>query len=486
MSRKFCRVMTKRDLEDGAKIEQYRRLITSIPQANQYLLLYILDLLAVVQHNSNTNKMTAQNLAIVFQPSILSHPHLNSKDEHLAAVEVIEFLIEHQDNFVLALSKPPPQDVPPEELTTRIPAEIEDYVIIPSDSDEEVAEYQVHLGGGSLLANTQTTSHPFFNKLEWKKRSERLSITPTEEEPKPLNLFSGSNGVPSQRPGHVSPLFTTFFSRARSSSQTEGVVDDHRPSSASDSSGNHQSRTSKSTRRPSIRVNHTFSSVKPERSVSSNEADREHKLSYISFDSPARSDGCLAAKSSGSSDNTDSAVLQNYTRHSSRRPPIRKSQSARHTKPHQWSSSPSGDAAHLLVSPRATDRPLSPASSLDLLRPASPISISAMKSESLSHSSRIHVSEPVASSSALEGAPVQTCSSSTPASQGFYSQNTLRSVPPHAPILPEKSLDSATRPNTTTDLMGTSEDTCLGKKGDDLNSKSAAVVLTISASTSLP
>ncbi|WFD20594.1 GTPase activating protein (GAP) for Rho1p [Malassezia caprae] len=151
MSRKFCRVMTKRDLEQSAKIEQYRRLIISIPQANQYLLLYILDLLAVVEHNSNKNKMTAQNLAIVFQPSILSHPNLSSKDEHLAAVEVIEFLIEHQDHFVLALSNPPPKDVPPEELTSQIPSEIEDYVIIPSDSDEEVSEYQWTINDYHLL-----------------------------------------------------------------------------------------------------------------------------------------------------------------------------------------------------------------------------------------------------------------------------------------------------------------------------------------------
>lgn len=138
------------------------------------MLLYILDLLALFQRNQAKNKMTAQNLAIVFQPSILNVQNLTSKSEHTSAVSVIEFLIAHQDSFVFALTPPPPSDKRPEELTTsHISPEVEDYVIVPSDSDEEVDQYHVHIGGGARLArsNTPQTSS-LFARRERKKRAE--------------------------------------------------------------------------------------------------------------------------------------------------------------------------------------------------------------------------------------------------------------------------------------------------------------------------
>lgn len=181
--KKFCRVLAKLDLDTDTKIEKFRVLIKACPQANQYLMLYILDLLAMFERKSATNKMTAQNLAIVFQPAILNHPSISSKDDHMLAVNVIEFLIEHQDHFVLALSTPPPKDVSPEDLTTKISSEVESYIIIPSDSDEEVDEYHVHLGGGSLLAQTPTpaTSNGFFSRIERRKRADRQPVVHTEE-----------------------------------------------------------------------------------------------------------------------------------------------------------------------------------------------------------------------------------------------------------------------------------------------------------------
>jgi len=458
--------MTKRDLEEGAKIEQYRRLIISIPQANQYLLLYILDLLAVVEHNSDKNMMTAQNLAIVFQPSILSHPNLSSKDEHLAAVEVIEFLIEHQDHFVLALSNPPPKDVPPEELTSQIPSEIEDYVIIPSDSDEEVLEYQVHLGGGSLLAKTQT-SHQFFGKFERKKRMERMPTTPTEEEPKNLNL-TVSHDTPPPRPGHSSPLFTSTFFRRRSYSQTDGAVDDHRLPSAADASKNLESRPSKPTHHPSIRVSPPKSSVKPERSLSSNGVDQmEPKHPYISFPSPVRSDECLVTRVSGS-ELTGSSGTWNQGRLTDSKPPFRNTYSAKRTYRH--SNPPSPETTIVPVSPPPNEPHLSPALSSQKIHisPTFGPTYSMDRQSASSQSSVLDALGPVMPSSKPEG--------SVPWSHGSPVKNTLGFMPQQASLS-----DVPKNPSTTLgDPIPSSNNTNPGTKHDDLDIKFAKVVLTLS------
>ena len=53
-----------------------------LPGANQCLLLYVLDLLAVFDRKSQHNKMNAFNLALIFQPGLISHPkHDQSPDE---------------------------------------------------------------------------------------------------------------------------------------------------------------------------------------------------------------------------------------------------------------------------------------------------------------------------------------------------------------------------------------------------------------------
>jgi hypothetical protein len=48
-------------LEDSAenKVRRYKELIRAMPPINQYLLLYVLDLLHVFAKNSDTNLMTA-------------------------------------------------------------------------------------------------------------------------------------------------------------------------------------------------------------------------------------------------------------------------------------------------------------------------------------------------------------------------------------------------------------------------------------------
>lgn len=101
-----------------------------MPRANQYLLLYVLDLLSVFARKSDKNLMTpaspsffpchlpsthhpsvAPDLAVIFRPGLISHPnHELSPGEHQLSQKVLEFLIAHQDSFMLDIPPPPRSD----------------------------------------------------------------------------------------------------------------------------------------------------------------------------------------------------------------------------------------------------------------------------------------------------------------------------------------------------------------------------------------
>lgn len=99
------------------------------------------------------------DLAMIFQPGMFSHPaHLNSANEHKIAVQVLEFLIEHQDHFVLGLSQPPPANISPSELTAvSRPVNPEEVYFEPSDSDEDLGTLEAHEGGGAKLAKKSSS-----------------------------------------------------------------------------------------------------------------------------------------------------------------------------------------------------------------------------------------------------------------------------------------------------------------------------------------
>lgn len=90
------------DMDNAIRV--YQRLITELPPLNRQLLLYILDLLAVFASKSDLNKMTTANLAAIFQPGILSHPnHDMAPPEYRLSQDVLIFLIENQDNFLIGM-----------------------------------------------------------------------------------------------------------------------------------------------------------------------------------------------------------------------------------------------------------------------------------------------------------------------------------------------------------------------------------------------
>jgi hypothetical protein len=85
-------------------IRVYQSLITELPPLNRQLLLYILDLLAVFASKSDLNKMTTPNLAAIFQPGLLSHPqHDMAPSEYRLSQDVLIFLIENQDSFLIGM-----------------------------------------------------------------------------------------------------------------------------------------------------------------------------------------------------------------------------------------------------------------------------------------------------------------------------------------------------------------------------------------------
>ncbi|GAA5832316.1 hypothetical protein JCM11251_006407 [Rhodosporidiobolus azoricus] len=123
----------------AASIAAYRQLIALLPPASRYLLLYLLDFLSVFARCSSQNLMTASNLAVVFQPGLVSPrgagqnallgfpgfvegkppPSGNASPsptvpggaqeqagEHGRGKEVLEFLIENQAAFMLDLEPP--------------------------------------------------------------------------------------------------------------------------------------------------------------------------------------------------------------------------------------------------------------------------------------------------------------------------------------------------------------------------------------------
>lgn len=92
------------NFDEREAIAKYQQLIKELPPLNRQLLLYILDLLAVFAAKADENRMTAQNLAAIFQPGMLSHPaHAMAPEEYRLNQCVIIFLIENQDHFLIGM-----------------------------------------------------------------------------------------------------------------------------------------------------------------------------------------------------------------------------------------------------------------------------------------------------------------------------------------------------------------------------------------------
>lgn len=200
----FRDALTKPIYNQDEIISKYKALIKKMPKAHQYLLLYVLDLLSVFARKSDKNLMTATNLAVIFRPGLISHPqHEMSPGEHALSQRVLEFLIEHQDHFMLDIPPPPLNNLGSPQPTL---SDIDDIMFVPS-SDEEHAHSS---GGGWKLAGKRPkTSRPqaprrrtTIDSTESRRNANERTISPIPESP------SGKSGglqrsatMPSRRKG---------------------------------------------------------------------------------------------------------------------------------------------------------------------------------------------------------------------------------------------------------------------------------------------
>ncbi|EFW18244.1 hypothetical protein D8B26_005070 [Coccidioides posadasii str. Silveira] len=182
----------------------YQRLIKELPPLNRQLLLYILDLLTVFASKSDLNRMTAGNLAAIFQPGLLSHPnHDMSPQEYKLSQDVLVFLIENQDNFLFGMTGTAADEQTVKEMQEGIYAHPAKSGIRRSASNAS--------GGADSLRKYETLRRNVSVSSKTSKQSGGNVTSPAT--PRSVSSFGvhRSNTVPSKRPPGLSP---TAFNRS--------------------------------------------------------------------------------------------------------------------------------------------------------------------------------------------------------------------------------------------------------------------------------
>lgn len=209
------------DFDQDTAIRIYQALITELPPLNRQLLLYILDLLAVFASKSDLNKMTTPNLAAIFQPGLLSHPqHDMAPQEYRLSQDVLIFLIENQDSFLIGMPGTAADHETVKEVQSGVPSpsKVPGSPITPSRSKTVV---------NRSSSNASTNAESRWNNLRRNvsvssKHSKRSEAGPTPVTPiggTPTTPGGGSvhrsNTVPSRRPGGA--LGSARFAREKNS-----------------------------------------------------------------------------------------------------------------------------------------------------------------------------------------------------------------------------------------------------------------------------
>ncbi|KAI2637313.1 hypothetical protein GGS21DRAFT_471592 [Xylaria nigripes] len=191
-------------------VKKYQELIKELPPLNRQLLLYILDLLAVFAAKSDENRMTAQNLAAIFQPGMLSHPnHAMAPEEYRLNQCVIIFLIEHQDHFLIGMQGTGADEQTKQEIEKGTPR-----IVAPSTPNRQIGVTR-SASNASAGAESVTRDGTIRRNRSTSSRHSRYSNgASTPNSPAVSTPGSGlgrSNTVPSKK----SPLLQTgrFSSR---------------------------------------------------------------------------------------------------------------------------------------------------------------------------------------------------------------------------------------------------------------------------------
>ena len=208
----------------ASAIKTFQSLITEIPPLNRQLLLYILDLLAVFASKSDINHMNAPNLATIFQPGLLSHPNHNmAPAEYRLSQDVLIFLIDNQDNFLVGM-----QGTAADEKTIQ---EVSNGAGVPQrpplgSHSSSSSRHKAAIGRSASNASAGADSLRKFggvrrNVSTSSKRSRHSGQSPSPVTPpaeSPYNRSSGvhrSNTVPSKKSQSPS-VGTTRFEREKS------------------------------------------------------------------------------------------------------------------------------------------------------------------------------------------------------------------------------------------------------------------------------
>ncbi|KAI1823058.1 hypothetical protein F4861DRAFT_531841 [Xylaria intraflava] len=191
-------------------VKNYQELIKELPPLNRQLLLYILDLLAVFAAKSDENRMTAQNLAAIFQPGMLSHPHhAMAPEEYRLNQCVIIFLIEHQDHFLIGMQGTGTDEQTKQEIEKGTPK-----IVAPSTPDRQVGVVRSASNASAGAESVTRDGTIRRNRSTSSRRSRYSNGASTPNSPSITTPGSGlgrSNTVPSKK----SPLLQTgqFSSR---------------------------------------------------------------------------------------------------------------------------------------------------------------------------------------------------------------------------------------------------------------------------------
>ncbi|KAK7951825.1 Rho-GTPase-activating protein 8 [Apiospora aurea] len=197
------------NFDEGEAIKQYQDLIKALPPLNRQLLLYILDLLAVFAAKADENRMTAQNLAAIFQPGMLSHPnHAMAPEEYRLNQCVIIFLIENQDHFLIGMPGTAADEKTKQVIEKYIPAP--PVVVSPSTPAPKRSASGVYRSSSNASAAADSVSRDGKirrNRSTSSRHSRHSNGASTPGSPglatTPGGSLGRSNTVPSKKSPHI-------------------------------------------------------------------------------------------------------------------------------------------------------------------------------------------------------------------------------------------------------------------------------------------
>ena len=195
--------------DEEAAIKIYQKLITQLPSLNRQLLLYLLDLLAVFAAKSDVNLMNAANLAAIFQPGMLSHRvHDMAPKEYRLSQDVVIFLIDTQDNFLIGMDGTASEEMSKADMTATSSTARDQVISGPQASDNQTTPLAFNMAPaaadvkrfGGLRRNASAAS----------KTSSAGPSVPGSPAPnsRPTSTFGAggvhrSNTAPSRRPATI-------------------------------------------------------------------------------------------------------------------------------------------------------------------------------------------------------------------------------------------------------------------------------------------